>query len=783
MRTWQKDSLLKEIDLGKYKLLCVDIFDTLLFRAVSAPEDIFVEAAKLGLARKVLPSHISPDTFKELRVLAAGKARNKRNEKKGNREVTLKEIYEELPSNLINIKELKEIELEIERKHIYLNEAISSLIADANKRGLRVILLSDMYLNLEEMKSLLLAAEFDLTLVGEIIISSEYEVSKANQDLYEVLLSKTGGIKKEEIIHIGDNFQADFLNARQNGLASIYYQLDQMRNLKYDLERVRKEKLVEEVFSLRKKVAIGNPYSNKKEGFWYDFGATVLGPIFSSFIDFVLETADREGNKDIFPIMRDGFIFGEMLELYNDRQGTDYRIKPLFISRQSSFLASLPQIESDNISDLFFGSSTSLASFFMRFSLENPFPDYAEHKMNASNSIFPNGEQSLYDEIIEFLNREEILEKINRNIIVARENLLAYLDSVGFLASRNLCVDVGYSGTTLAIIRDSLLEQGENLNSSNLLLIKKKVANENILSGLDLRGFLGEDQKSQKFFNGIDFKTYLLEVFMIGDFGTTISYARDGQDNISPVLADNNIEDHNSQARKIAQEGIMDYYQFYLDFTRQKPWIKAKIREKGHKLSWILERLMRYPTPDEAKYIGNLYFSDDFMSADIKGKLCPSEEKEKLRSSSLEDYLKNTPYKYYHWLPGIVESVLPYNMTLDLLGDSDDTSLQAIANMTRYMVKEKISEVIIYGAGELARQLIGFLEAYQIEIRVLVDSSEKLWGSHIEDIEIVSFEESLEMKINNYLIASIGSMEVIKESIIARHENPIELKIIDYKSK
>ena len=92
--------------IDKHNIISFDIFDTLLKRNVLYPYDVFT-LVELAYSRRYAHPVCS---FREKRIQAESARRRKSNQE----EVTLDEIYEELPYDVQTIQALKDIELEIE---------------------------------------------------------------------------------------------------------------------------------------------------------------------------------------------------------------------------------------------------------------------------------------------------------------------------------------------------------------------------------------------------------------------------------------------------------------------------------------------------------------------------------------------------------------------------------------------------------------------------------------------------------------------------------------------
>ena len=89
--------LLSEIKKGTFKVISLDLFDTLVLRLVDHPHQIFDEIGKKAIKSNLLHSSITADEFALLRIKAEQDARKVNLNRNGHNEVNLEEIYEFLP--------------------------------------------------------------------------------------------------------------------------------------------------------------------------------------------------------------------------------------------------------------------------------------------------------------------------------------------------------------------------------------------------------------------------------------------------------------------------------------------------------------------------------------------------------------------------------------------------------------------------------------------------------------------------------------------------------------
>lgn len=197
-------------DCMSYDVISFDIFDTLICRPFMDPKDVFYIVGKeLGL-----------DSFRKLRIKAEIEARNYAEATRGNREVTIYDIYRyiHLYTN-IDVEEGVKMELEVEKELCFPNEQMKRVFNLLKFQGKRIILASNMYLPESMLKELL--DKCGITGYEKLFVSCDYQASKRTGTLYKNILSYVG--ESAKVIHIGDDHEADFLKAREMGIASIFY--------------------------------------------------------------------------------------------------------------------------------------------------------------------------------------------------------------------------------------------------------------------------------------------------------------------------------------------------------------------------------------------------------------------------------------------------------------------------------------------------------------------------------------------------------------------------------
>lgn len=193
--------------LVAYDVISFDVFDTLIFRPFSAPEDLFY----------LVGMELGYPNFKHLRTAAEAEARAEKREQGLPGEVTLPEIWAILSRTTgIPAKAGMETELRWERKCCTANPYMHRMVSLLAAQGKTILFTSDMYLDGDTVRGLLRACGYPDFNAG--YISCESGASKHEGTLFDRIRCGTG-----RYIHIGDNPHADRDQALRHGWDARLY--------------------------------------------------------------------------------------------------------------------------------------------------------------------------------------------------------------------------------------------------------------------------------------------------------------------------------------------------------------------------------------------------------------------------------------------------------------------------------------------------------------------------------------------------------------------------------
>lgn len=423
--------------LVQYDYISFDVFDTLILRIVEQPIDVF----SFIEARYQFPH------FCDLRVNAEKKARLI--SKTG--EVNLRDIYQVLAKATdIHIETWMRREIEAELLVCRANPYFSKVVEALKKRNKKMIVVSDMYLGKPIIEQLLNACGYSV--FEEIFVSNTYGLAKGNGKLYDVINEYVAG---HSIIHIGDNLESDFVNARKAGIESWHYpnvnEPYGVRNLPFGMSR-----LTGSITKGLLNAYLRNGIYNYDK--YFEFGMINGGLLACGYCEYLNKVVEEQKVDRILFLARDGYIVKQVYDLCYKQCETDYILFSRFCSDQILFEKYTEDYINHNIC--------------YRYDLQNKVT--VEQLMKEIDLEFLLNKLNLYglkgSDILTRENGDAVVELIyeQKNSIIkyfnsTQEHMYAYLKPVIEECSCILAVDLGWFGTGGLALK-YLLEDKYNLN-------------------------------------------------------------------------------------------------------------------------------------------------------------------------------------------------------------------------------------------------------------------------------------------------------------------------------
>lgn len=293
-------------ELMQFDVISFDIFDTLILRPFNRPTDLFA----------IIGHRLNKIGFSEIRKEAEKCARKRAISEKGNREVTIEDIYRIIEERTgIPCEKGIEVELSTEIDYCFTNPYTKRLYRLLQDQGKTIVLTSDMYLPKQMMEKLL--SKTGYTGYDNIYVSCDYGCSKSNGALYSYLKHD---YPKKKIVHIGDNPESDQRQATVNGISVRSYTSCHDIGSKFRAEGM--SHLVGSAYS-----GLINAYLHNSEKVYspyFEYGFIYGGLFVLGFCNWIHSRALAEKVDKILFLSRDGVIFQKVFNMLFDDISNEY---------------------------------------------------------------------------------------------------------------------------------------------------------------------------------------------------------------------------------------------------------------------------------------------------------------------------------------------------------------------------------------------------------------------------------------------------------------------------
>lgn len=292
----------KEI-IGDAKVVSFDIFDTLLSRPYMKPADLFLH----------MEEELGAGGFRDSRVRAERRARRHH---RGQADVTLEQIYEELGGKF---RRLKDEELRYEREHLFPKRDAKNIYDEAVRQGKMIIAVSDMYLPQAFLEEVL--KEKGYTEISRVFVSNEENCCKGDGRLFQKVLEELN-IGRGDIVHIGDNRVADKEAPEALGIRACHRVSDVERM--FLNPAMAKYKLFVEGNPCLASSVLAGLYARRHANDvlsspFTELGYYLGGPLAVGYCQYIHKVAKERGNDTILFVSRDGYALHQVYQkMYPD---------------------------------------------------------------------------------------------------------------------------------------------------------------------------------------------------------------------------------------------------------------------------------------------------------------------------------------------------------------------------------------------------------------------------------------------------------------------------------
>lgn len=574
-----------------------DIFDTLIRRIVSRPKDIAYMIQEIFNKNNNEPI----SNFHKIRINSEMLARQH-----SEKEITIDDIYNEIQKQLNmsydKIEYLKKLELELEKEVCYLKKEAKDVIEYCNKNKKRVIITSDMYLKSDFLKEILVKTNLNYE---EIFVSSESGFKKSNGTLFKYIIKKLN-LNPKKIVHIGDNFKSDYIQAKISGIKS-YWCKNKTKKQENNYHEYILKGYIEELFE---------KYKNYNK--YFEFGYKKLGILMYGFCNYIINSAKENNADKIIFLAREGKFIKECYELLKKN---NVPIDYLYVSRKSISSSIIKECNDNDIEKIINLQSLALNEttemFLKRFNLLN------EKNLKLLEEENIKLKSNFYNESKKI---KVLFKKLINNSIQKEDLFKKYLKQFN-ITNKTMIVDIGWNGTMQDLIQKEL--DCENININGYYLgVRNKRKNQ------FKHGYLfdGDDEDMEICSRSM---VAFLEILFSSNHGTTLGYKYNK--GIEPILDKLEIEKEQmnqiTQIQLGAKKFIEDYKGTYIcrninfeDIIYSEALLKIGTNPSKNEIN-LFKDFMIFNEKSKKLIGGNLFifyifhprkFKDDFLDSGWK---------------------------------------------------------------------------------------------------------------------------------------------------------------------
>jgi len=298
----------KEFKLRTKQYVSFDLFDTLITRNSDIKSSDCMLTEMDRMIKNIIPN------FEKLRIESQCDLSNHVND------FDINDIYSNMNIEQSMKNYLIRTEIEIDMKFIYVIKAIYDFynLIDGN------IIISDMYYTLQMMKNIL--DNFDIR-CDNLFVSSYYKINKY-RGLFNIVLEKLD-IFPEQLVHIGDNNEADYISPRRIGISSI------ILNTSYT---DREANCDSSLRKLIRKLRLNTNLKKSDKGMMIcDISTSIAAPLLYCYVEWcMLRAIDLKIYKLAF-LARDGYIMYNIAKnIQNSGKFKDLNLMYMYNSRYAT---------------------------------------------------------------------------------------------------------------------------------------------------------------------------------------------------------------------------------------------------------------------------------------------------------------------------------------------------------------------------------------------------------------------------------------------------------------
>jgi predicted HAD superfamily hydrolase len=599
-------------ELPHADLVGFDIFDTVIRRIVE-PEWIkrsvsFGVLKRMGSNRFGSPENAAKKLHQQ-RLLIEDEVARERLNAGGDLEANFDEVMRrwvaQIHPSAGDIEYLltfaKELELSLEIDALRRIEPVCEQLKLLAAAGKRVIAVSDMYFNCDQVRRLL-ASLGVADCFHKIYVSNDTGLRKASGRLFDYVLAQEK-VNPERFLFMGDHPISDLKMPREKGIRAfqLFDRKEELRRRRISFDRMLYERNSYWSYYFLGRL-LGEISTESGEINETSVGKS-LAPVLTIFIDSLIEQLVTQNIDHVYFLAREGLVLQKIFRVLQNSDRFKRKLPKaayLHVSRRALFLPSLESLDLKGLKPLFDSySRQTLREFLLNLSLPiEKCARVAEDYGLSLESVIEKPHQ--HPALSAWLQDCRMQELFVQERDLARRKLQKYLAQRGFFNARKVAlVDVGWKGS----IQDYLVRSCEGIGYCpdvygyylGLVFNESNLKNS-FKSGLvtDTRRFLPEELDLFR-------NSSVFEMLTTANHGTTVGYESSEKSNdlVVPVFLQHRQEKLMSEGFFVKEQNLL--YEFAEKYSRVRYLCPFESEKMKPGMLDALGRYIRFPTRAEAE--------------------------------------------------------------------------------------------------------------------------------------------------------------------------------------
>jgi len=423
--------------LAKYDVISFDVFDTLIFRPFSSPTDLFY----------LLESKLNYMDFKRIREEMEGKARVNKYQKTQSYEVSLEEIYDVLSTETgIKKNETMNMELELEYEYCFANPYMIEVVKHLVSLKKKIIITSDMYLSAAHIKEILKRCGYPD--FAKYYVSCDQGISKSQGELYRLI--KKAHRKEQTLVHVGDNYGADVVQAKKYGFKPFHYV-----NVNSAGAQFRAEDMSVITGGFYRGIVNAHIHNGLKVySREYEYGYIYGGLFVTGYCQFIHQYISANGIDTALFLARDGDILLKVYQLMYPQETV--KLRYVYWSRLTATKMGARKYKYDYFRRFLYhkiNQKYTLAQIFTSMEIEDILPDFCHHsQLKPATELTSGNVEQVKDYLVNSWGN--ILGKYEEQLAAGKQ----YFEPILKNSKKAIAVDVGWAGSG-AVVLDYIVNE------------------------------------------------------------------------------------------------------------------------------------------------------------------------------------------------------------------------------------------------------------------------------------------------------------------------------------